>query len=124
MKIPMICVLVAAAIVPFAQSTFAREVKFDKKVDVGALQTQLIAAGFKVNYIECSATRCRITMPDTEKKDPMPEVRKYVYVDFHEVREKKMAGLRALYGKWEAGTISNEEKDQLIKGALGIVLGQ
>jgi len=116
--------LAAISIILFSQTTFAREVKFDKRVDAGALQAQLIAAGFKVSYIECSTTRCKITMPDSEKKDPMPEVRKYVYVDAREVREKKMTALRELYDKWEAGTISNEEKDQLIKSTLGIVLGR
>lgn len=116
--------LLLLSIFAFSQLTFAREVKFDKKVDAGALQAQLVAAGFKVNYIECSTTRCRITMPDSEKKDPMPEVRKYVYIDAQEAREKKIAALRTLYDKWEAGTISNEEKDQLIKGTLGVVLGR
>lgn len=45
-------------------------------------------------------------------------------VDAQDVRAKKMTALRALYDKWEAGTISNDEKDQLIKGALGVVLGR
>ena len=124
MKISTSRVLVLALTAAFAQPTFAREVKFDKKIDVGALQAQLIAAGFKVSYIECSVTHCMITMPDSEKKDPMPEVRKYVYVDARELRVKKMAEMQALYDKWEAGTISDEDKDKLIKGVLGTVLGR
>lgn len=107
-----------------SQSALAREVKFEKKVDAGALQAQLVAAGFKVSYIECSINRCKITMPDSEKKDPLPEVKKYVYVDVQEVRTKKRAALLTLYDKWEAGTITNDEKDQLIKGSLGIILGR
>jgi hypothetical protein len=63
-------------------------------------------------------------MPDTEKKDPMPIVQKYVYVDAREVRRKNVEALQALYDKWQAGTITNEEKDQLIKQAVGMLLGR
>jgi hypothetical protein len=111
-------------VICFPHTAFGREVKFEKKVDAGALQAQLIAAGFRVSYIECSINRCKITMPDSEKKDPLSEVRKYVFVDAREMREKKLATLRALYDKWETGTISNAEKDELIKNTLGIVLGR
>lgn len=124
MKMLTNCVLAFATIIAVTPFAFAREVKFDKKVDAGVLQAQLVAAGFKVSYIECSGTRCKVTMPDSEKKDPMPEIRKYVYVDAQELRSEKMSELRALYGKWEAGTITNDEKDQLIKATLGIVLGR
>lgn len=124
MKIRTNCILAFVTIISAIPSTFARDVHFDKKVDAGVLQAQLVTAGFKVTYIECSTTRCKITMPDSEKKDPMPEVRKYVYADARELREKRMLTLRTLYDKWEAGTISNEEKDQLIKSTLGIVLGR
>jgi len=117
-------VLALVIAVQFAGSASAREVRFEKKVDAGALQAQLIAAGFKVSYIECSVNRCKIVMPDAENKDPMPEVRKYVYVDAEEVRAKKITAMRTLHEKWEAGTITNEEKDQLIRGALGIILGK
>lgn len=118
--------LVLASIFVFSISgtTSAREVKFDKRVDPSVLQTQLITAGFKVSYIECSGIHCKVTMPDAEKKDPMPEIRKYAYVDAQEIRMKKMSGLKALYGKWEAGTITNEEKDELIKAAVGMILGR
>lgn len=117
-------ILILVSSILLAQPAFAREVKFDKKVDAGDLQRQLIAAGFTISYIECSGTRCKITMPDSEKKDPTIEIRKYVYVDAQEARSKTTAKLMALYDKWESGTISNEEKDQLIKGALAIVLGR
>lgn len=118
------CILAIILAASISLPLSAREVKFDKKVDAGALQAQLLAAGFKVSYIECSANRCKITMPDAEKKDPLPEVRKYIYVDAREAHEKRLAALRALYDKWESGTISNEEKDALIKGALGVILGR
>lgn len=124
MRIPTRYILAIASATLLTRPASAREVKFDKKVDAGALQAQLIAAGFKVNYIECSTTRCKIVMPDSEKKNPMPEVQRYVYVDAQEVRAKKMAALLTLYDKWEAGTITNEEKDQLIKSAVGTVLGR
>lgn len=123
MKVIAIHVLITV-ITMLAQGAMAREVKFDKKVDVGALQAQLIKAGFKISYIECSANRCRITMPDSETKDPMPEVRKYNFVDPRELSASKITTLQGLYDKWEAGTISTEEKDQLIKGAVGAILGR
>lgn len=124
MKISMNYLISLSLMVPASQSAFAREVKFDKKVDPAALQMQLINAGFKISYIECSVSRCKITMPDSEKKDPIPEIRKYVHVDSLEARERKLVAMRALYEKWEAGTILNEEKDQLIRSSIGLVLGR
>ena len=106
------------------QTIYAREVKFEKKVDAGALQAQLTASGFKISWIECSENRCKIVMPDSEMKDPMPIVKKYAYVDAREVRRKKVEALQALYDKWEAGTITNEEKDQLIRQAVGMMLNR
>ena len=107
-----------------APKASAREVKFEKKIDAGALQAQLVAIGFKISWIECSVNRCKVVMPDSEKKDPMPVIRKYVYIDPVEARRNKMTALQALYDKWEAGTITNEEKDQLIKQAVGMILGR
>lgn len=63
-------------------------------------------------------------MPDSEKKDPMPLVKKYEYTDPREARRNKMATLQALYAKWENGTITNDEKDLLIKEAVGMILGR
>ncbi len=62
-------------------------------------------------------------MPNSEKKDPMPVVRKYVYTNPHELRRKKMAELRGLYDRWVAGTITESEKDRLIRDFIGMSLG-
>ena len=101
-----------------------RNIFFEKRVDVGALQKELIVAGFAVKYIQCSVDNCKIVLPPNETKDPLPVVEKYVYVDPAEVRRKKMANLHALYDKWEAKTITPEEREELIKQTLGIVLGR
>jgi hypothetical protein len=111
-------------LIGLGQNIFAREVKFEKKVDAGALQAQLTSAGFKILWIECSVNKCKIVMPDSEKKDPMSIVQKYVYVDTAEVKRKKTRDLQALYDKWDRGTITVDEKDQLLKEVVRVILGQ
>ena len=98
-------------------------VRFKKKVDAGALQAQLVSAGFAIDFIECSVDNCTIHMPPTETKDPLPIVEKYVYVDPREAHQKKLTAMKALYDKWQAGTITNDEKDQLLKQLVALVLG-
>jgi hypothetical protein len=100
------------------------EIKFKKKVDPGALQRELTNAGFSIDYIQCVNDYCTIHLGQNEKKDPMTVVNKYIYVDPVANRLKKMAAVQALYAKWEAGTISAEEKDLLIKEFIGVVLGK
>lgn len=105
-------------------SASAREVRFEKKVDAGALQAQLVADGFKINWIECSTNRCKIVMPDSEIKNPLPLVTKYKYIDPAEARRKKTVALQALYAKWQDGTITATEKDTLIREAIGMLIGR
>lgn len=101
-----------------------REVRFKKKINAGILQAELRKAGFSVNYIQCSTDNCTIVMPVAETKDPLPIVQKHIYTDLTEARKKKYAALGALYDKWEAGTITSAEKDDLIRQAIGLMLGR
>lgn len=112
-----------ALVLMVPQISIAREIRFEKKVDVGVLQKQLIDAGFHINWIECSVNRCKIVMPDSEKKDPMPVVKKYVYIDPTIARKKTLADMQALYAKWEGGTITPTEKDELLKMLVKQTLG-
>jgi hypothetical protein len=101
----------------------SNDVHFQKRIDPGALQAQLIAGGFAIRYIDCSVDNCTIHMQPTETKDPMPIVGKYVYVDPWLERQKKVDTMRTLYSKWQDGTITPEEKDDLLKRLAAHVLG-
>jgi hypothetical protein len=101
----------------------AREFQIKKQVDPGALLTQLRAAGFSVTSMTCSLGRCTVVLPDSEKKDPAAVVKNYVFVDPATLREKKQSEMRALYGKWQAGTITPDEKDSLFKYVAAQALG-
>lgn len=107
--------LVVGLLLISAQFLHAREVKFEKTVDAGALQQELVSAGYKVDWIQCSGKRCKIVMPDSEKKDPMPIVKKYIYVDPFVVRNQELESMRNLLKKWQAKTISPGEKDDLLR---------
>jgi len=99
------------------------EVRFKKHVDPGALQKDLVDAGFGVNYIDCTQDDCAIHLLPNEHKNPMPIVDKYVYVDPLASRKQKIEQMKALQAKWEAGTITPEEKDTLLKMLTAFVLG-
>lgn len=99
-------------------------VSFHKKVDPGALQKQLIDAGFAVSFIECSRDDCRIHLKPGETKNPTPIVDRYVYVDPFEARRNRMAAMRALSAKWKDSAITPEEKDQLLRMLVQHVLGE
>lgn len=116
----MLPALMALVFCPLA---YGREVKFQKTVDPGALQHQLRAAGFLVDYIQCSRDNCKIVMPDKEKKDPLDLVAKYTYVSPAEAQIKRLEAMRALFRRWEAGTITPAEKDELLKMLVRAYLG-
>lgn len=101
----------------------AKEVQIKKQVDPGALLSQLRAAGFSVTSITCSLGRCTLVLPDSEKKDPAAVIKNHAYADPTAPREKKKAEMRALYAKWQAGTITTAEKDDLFKFVAAQVLG-
>lgn len=102
----------------------ARDVSFKKKIDAGALQAQLVAAGFAVDYIDCSGEICTIHLAAKERKDPLPVVSRYVYVDPMESRRKNFERLRELYSKLDQGQITQLEKDELLKKLAAHVLGK
>lgn len=102
----------------------ARTVHFKKKVDPAALQHELRGAGITVYYISCSRDDCKIVMPDSEKKNPLPIVEKYVYVDAFDARRKKLDSMRDLLHKWRVGSISDSEKDQLLLNLTETILDQ
>lgn len=102
----------------------AKDVRFKKQIDPGALQLELRQAGYSVDYINCSGVDCTVHMPDSEKKDPLPVIEKYVFVDPRQAQKQKNDRLLSLYAKWEAGTITSEEKDRLLKAVVGNILGR
>jgi hypothetical protein len=108
----------------FSQMAFGRDVSFKKKVNAGALQAELVAAGFSVQYIECSRDNCVVHLSPDEKKDPLPVIQKYKHVDPIQERKKKTDALRAAHDKWRAGTITAKEKDRLIRDVIGMMLGR
>jgi predicted NAD/FAD-binding protein len=100
------------------------EVRFKKKVDPGALQARLSVSGFKVDHINCSAEDCILFLSSSESKDPSSVIRKYVYEDPLESRKKALASVSALYEKWKAKTITNEEKDELIARSMELLVSR
>lgn len=92
----------------------AKEYRFVKTIDPAALQTELVAAGFKVRHITCVAESCAISLEDSEAKSPKKIVDSYVFINSSLRRRQDLAELRALAEKWKAGTITPSEKDQLI----------
>lgn len=113
----VVSTLTATAFDPRLEYTFRRQ------VDPGALQAQLVAAGFAVNYVDCKDGRCTIHLKAGETKDPMPIVKKYVYVDAEVARQKKIDAIKALYAKLKDGTISPQDKDSLLMQLTALVLG-
>lgn len=101
----------------------ARDFKFNKKVDLSQLQDELVKAGFKVHYIQCSRNDCVVRMPDQERKNPGPIIERHQYVDREQARRRERAELLALYAKWVAGTIPPQEKDELLRRLAALQLG-
>ena len=122
MKIGQIAI--AVLLVGAGVSASAREFRFRNRVDSEALHEKLVGAGFKITSIECYMEKCTIVMPDTEKKDPALVIEAYVAAESYGTYKKKLAALRALYEKWSAGTITNEEKERLIKQSRGVIFSR
>lgn len=101
----------------------ARDFNFTKKVEAGTLQKELEAAGFNVGYIQCAGDRCRIHMPDSEKKNPTSVVNAHVYVNPFKRAEGRRAEAKALARKLREKNISPEEKDLLLVRLSELVLG-
>lgn len=115
---------VAGLLLLSSQFLHAREVRFEKTVDAGVLQQELIAAGLKVDWIQCSVKKCTIVMPDSEKKDPMPVVKNHIYIDPVIVRNQQLESMRILLKKWQEKKISSEEKDDLLRLLTQHVIGR
>lgn len=113
--------LIFGLLFPF--NAIAREVRFDKQIDPGTLQQQLKAAGFQVQWIECSTIHCKIVLPDSEKKDPMPFVKKYEYVSPEQIRAKQRARMITLVDRLDGKTITQEERDELLRMLVKDVSG-
>lgn len=80
------------------------EFTYPVKSDPGALQKQLIAAGFNVRYITHSEiTGTVVTLDETETKDPASVVGSYVYVNPDSERHELIAELFSI--------IDNEKAD-------------
>lgn len=100
-----------------------RVVRFDRKVDPWGLQLELKSAGFAVNYIQCSGTRCELHLPASERKDPLPVIGKHQFVDLAKREAERRTRALELHAKLAAGTISLPEKDELLKLLSAMVLG-
>ena len=101
----------------------ARVVSFEKDANVGVLHSELSAAGFQIQSLQCLDRRCFITMPDSEQKDPMPIVNRHVYMDPEQTRAARVQTAKALHRKLEAGAISPAERDELLKLLVALLLG-
>ena len=115
------CLSIAWVIHPAAAA--ALEYQFTKKVDVGALQAQLVAAGFAVDFTECSAENCTVHLKPGETKNPKSIVDKYVYIDRKAVRSQNLDKIKILAGKLDSGSISVSEKDELLRLLIKHIVG-
>ncbi|MFA6091778.1 MAG: hypothetical protein WCU88_02455 [Elusimicrobiota bacterium] len=100
----------------------AREYTFSKKIEAGRLQSELRSAGFQVDYITCLGEKCRIIMPDKEKKNPKAIIDAHKIIDRRAQFEARLAKARPLAKKMIDGTISPQEKDELLKMLAIIIL--
>jgi len=109
--------IIYAVFVVLALSMFsvAGEYKFVKKVDMAKLQTELTAAGFKVLYINGDGLHNVITFDKTEVKNPQAIIDAHVFVDVAAKLDANDARMIVLAKKWVIGTITDAEKDELIK---------
>lgn len=128
MKGPNVCLLLAVLMLPGAvaakpQAGNPSEYRFKKKIDPADLQTQLAAAGFAVSYIECSGLNCTIHLKPGEKKNPASVVDRYVFVDRAKVLNDNLESIRNLSVKFDAGTLSQVEKDELLRRLVRHVAG-
>lgn len=93
----------------------AKELRFNKLVNAGRLQEELLVAGIKVNFITTYGDKVVIDVPASEKKDAAPIVAAHKYVDLAKVDSDARAEIRRLALKWKHGDITADEKDQLLK---------
>jgi hypothetical protein len=100
-----------------------RIVRFKKQADSGEIQRRLVAAGFTVKHIDCVGMNCTIHLPASEKKDPASIIAAYTYSDLLVARKQKLDGMRGLLAKWQNGTITPVEKDDLLKQLVEFVVG-
>lgn len=96
-----------------------REHSFNKVVIPHVLQQELRDAGFKVNYIMCSDTACRIVMPDDEKKNPAALIAAHKNVD---PRIEKLKAVRDRLKKGES--VPQQDKDEALLFLLDAFLGR
>jgi hypothetical protein len=103
----------------------AREVHFNKLINPHILLSELKAAGFLFtpNNIICQGTKCILYLDDREAKDPSAIIAAHVYVDLRTQEKVRRDAIVALIKKWKAGTITAQEKDQLILDFLVLWAG-
>lgn len=94
------------------------------KVDLTALEKQLRAAGFAVEYSRCSGPNCETIFAPEESKDPSTIIENYVYVDPAIAVNAARAQAVALAKKLKAGTITAAEKDALLLRLCFLLLSQ
>lgn len=88
---------------------------FTKKINPDVFQSQLISAGFNVDHISCSGDHCWIAWGSGgEKKDPTPIITAHVYADPIVEDKKDREQISLLGAKLKAGTITPQEKDQIL----------
>lgn len=114
--------LFPALLLALSAPGFAREVRFEKRVDSGELEKRIVAAGLTVNSISCVDQACVIDLPDAEKQDPLPIVQAYQYADPANLAASRRARLRQLADRWDAGAITAAEKDELLRLLLSEAL--
>ena len=109
-----------------SQGAFAREVKFNRRVDLTGLEADLKSQGFAVKHILCAGSSCSITMPDSETKDPMPIVNAQpaplTNEEIDAQRRARLQAVKELVGKLRAGTATQAERDQLLAMLVRVVL--
>lgn len=100
--------LLAAGILSLAGTAGAtRRVPLSGDLDIGKAETALRSNGFKVVGSGQENRRAYVVLAASETKDPAPILESLLDPDTKTMRQ--------LARKWQAGTITAEEKDRLLK---------
>lgn len=103
-----------------AMPCLAREYPIKRAVESDLLHRELLAAGFKVDAINCVNRVCKLSMPNSERKDPSAVIAAH---DEHRVA-KRLERVRTLADKLDNGTIIPAEKDELLRMLVLKYLGR
>ena len=99
----------------FAGFAFASEYTFTKQVNPSLLQSTLISNGYNVDHIHGNGLTYTIVFKNDETRNPQAIIDAHIYVDTAAKMEANKARMLVLARKWVKGTITNTEKDELIK---------